>query len=106
MLSPSELARLATTLGGIPILGCLEGSPADALGVRYGDILLSVNGIPTGSWNDFLEARAQCQGQLVARLFRQGTEFEVTIALRAATRSPLEVLGELQDRGIMPGAQQ
>jgi S1-C subfamily serine protease len=104
MLSPSELARLAIALGGLPILGCLEGSPADLLGVRYGDILLSVNGFPTASWHDFLEARRQCDGKLVARVFRQGNEFELSIPLRASSKSPLEVLGELQSRGIMPGA--
>ena len=103
MLSPSELARLATALGGLPILGCLAGSPADALGVRYGDILLSVNGLPTGSWDEFLQARSRNDGKLVARVFRQGEEFELSIPLRPSNKSPLEVLTELQSRGIMPG---
>lgn len=102
MLSPSELARLATALGGLPILGCLAGSPADALGIRYGDILLSVNGYPTASWDEFLHARSQNDGSLMARVFRQGTEFELSIPLRPSHKSALEVLDELQSRGIMP----
>jgi hypothetical protein len=70
--------------------------------MRYGDILLSVNGFPTASWDDFLRARAHSDGELLARVFRQGIEFDVPLTLRASTASPLEVLGELQSRGILP----
>jgi S1-C subfamily serine protease len=105
MLSYPELVRLATLLGGLPILGCLSGSPAEGAGMQYGDILLAVNGMPTASWDDFVRARSQAGDQLLARVFRQGVEFDVTIALRASGRSPLELVGELQDRGIFPGTE-
>jgi hypothetical protein len=72
--------------------------------MRYGDILLAVNGFPTACWNDFLEARAQSDGQLLARVFRQGVEFELSLTLRASNATPLEVLGELQARGILPSS--
>ena len=102
MLRPTELARLATTLGGLPILGCLNGSPAEEAGIRYGDILLSINGVPTGSWDDYLQARAQCGNKVSARVFREGTEFDVSLILRASKVTPFEILGELQTRGILP----
>jgi S1-C subfamily serine protease len=102
MLSPTELARLATTLGGLPILGCLAGSPAEGAGMRYGDILLAVDGFPTASWDDFSRARARCGAAFVARVFREGTEFDVPLTLRPSSASPLEVLAELQTRGILP----
>jgi hypothetical protein len=70
--------------------------------MRYGDILLAVNGFPTASWDDFLQARAQGEGTLLARVFRQGVEFDVSLTLRASSASPLEIIGELQERGIMP----
>jgi hypothetical protein len=72
--------------------------------MRYGDILLAVNGLPTASWNDFLEARARSDGQLLARVFRQGIEFDLSLTLRANNATPLEVLGELQGRGILPSS--
>ena len=71
--------------------------------MRYGDILLAVNGFPTASWDDFLRARAQSDGHLLARVFRQGVELDVSLELRSNSVSPLEVLGELQSRGILPG---
>ena len=95
MNSRSDLARLAAALGGLPILGCLEGSPAAEAGLRYGDILLAIDGVVTESWNDFIEARGRCKGGFSARIFRAGEEFEVFVPLRASTRSPLDILGEL-----------
>ena len=102
MLTPADLSRLATALGGLPILGCLEGSPAERAGIRYGDILLSVNGMPTASWTDFFQARRRSAGQISVRVFRQGTEFEVTMDLPPTSRSPREVLDELQRRELFP----
>jgi predicted metalloprotease with PDZ domain len=104
MLSPADLSELATALGGLPILGCLENSPADRAGIRYGDILLSINGIPTASWSDFFQARRRATGQISVRVFRQGLEFDAKMDLPAATRSPREVLEELQRRDLLPRA--
>lgn len=104
MLSPTDLAHLATALGGLPILGCLEGSPAERAGIRYGDILLAVDGTPTTSWDDFLRVRSQSVGQMQAQVFRHGQTFEVTIPLRASSKTPEQVLGELQERRILPSS--
>jgi S1-C subfamily serine protease len=95
MQSPSELSRLAEALGGLPILGCLDGSPAAEAGVRYGDILLAIDGVPTRTWDDFLNVRKRSKGGFVARIFRAGVESEVTVTFRGPPRSALEVLGEL-----------
>lgn len=89
-------------MGGLPIMGCLKGSPADLAGIRYGDILLSVNGTPTPSWSEFFQARRQSKGRIVVRVFRQGAEFDVDMALPEAIKSPREVLEELRQRDLLP----
>jgi S1-C subfamily serine protease len=91
MLPLSVLSRLATVLGGIPIPGCLEGSPAARAGIRYGDVLLSIDGTPTPSWTDFLQAR-RFSSQVTVRVFRQGAEFDVTMELTPTARSPRHVM--------------
>ena len=104
MQSRTDLYRLAAALGGVPILGCLDGSPAAEAGVRYGDILLSVDGLPTPSWDDFIEARSRSKGGFLARIFRGGDEFEVSIVFgqkSGKAKSPLEVLGELVSRDLL-----
>jgi S1-C subfamily serine protease len=91
MLSLSELARLASALGGVPISGCLDGSPAHHAGLRYGDVLLSIDGVPTASWSAFFDARRGARRSTV-RVFRRGAEFDVTLDLPANWRTPREVL--------------
>lgn len=102
MFSPTDLAHLASTLGGLPIMGCLEGSPAAEAGLRYGDVLLSVDGEPTDSWSAFLAVRERAVDALHIRVFRQGATLELVLPLRPADKTPLAVLGELQERGILP----
>ena len=70
--------------------------------MRYGDILLSINGTKTGSLEEFMQARNHCAGRMVARVFRQGVELELAFELRPAQKTPLETLEELQSRGILP----
>jgi S1-C subfamily serine protease len=105
MMRPADLSRLATELGGLPILGCLAGSPAERAGIRYGDIVLSINGEQTASWADFFAARRRTTGQITVRVFRLGTEFEVSMELPETSKTPREVLEELQSRDLLPHAE-
>lgn len=81
MISKSSLSQLAVALSGLPVYGCLPGSPAERAGVRYGDVLLSVDGHATPSWDAYLSARQHSGASIRLRLFRDGREFEVELRL-------------------------
>ena len=84
MLSSEQLTRLATALGGLPVLGCRPGSPAARAGVRYGDVLLAVNGTPTPDWQTYIEARAQRDKAMQIAIFRGGEELVIELVFDGA----------------------
>ena len=57
MMQRKQLEEIAATVKGVPVWGCLPGSTAAEAGVRYGDIVLAVNGVPTPSIVEYLEGR-------------------------------------------------
>jgi C-terminal processing protease CtpA/Prc len=98
MQSRRQLAELAAALGGIPIWSCLPGSAAERLGVRYGDVVLSVNGRPTPDVEAFIAARNARRDGLSVVVFRDGREhtLEVSLEPRSAplTRAELKRTAE------------
>jgi S1-C subfamily serine protease len=92
MQHPEQLTQVAISLGGLPILGCASGSPAARAGLRYGDIVLALNGAPTPSWTTFFDASARADGQLRLRVFRHGRELELSLFLSRDARSPRALL--------------
>lgn len=89
MLSSEQLTKLATALGGLPVLGCRPGSPAARAGVRYGDVLLSVNGVKTPDWASYIEARSQRKLAMTIEVFRGGEEMTIEMALEQLAPDPL-----------------
>lgn len=81
MIDKRALSQLASTLSGLPVYGCLPGSPAERAGVRYGDVLLSVDGHATPSWDAYIAARESSGSSIQLRLFRDGRELEVEVML-------------------------
>jgi len=82
MIKRGDLQALARALHGLPVYGCLPGSPADRAGIRYGDVLLSVDGIATPSWDAYLAAREQSGPSIMVKLFRDGIEHDLELVLR------------------------
>jgi len=82
MIRRQQLEQLAEAVQGIPVLGCLPGSTASEAGVRYGDIVLEVNGLRTISIDDYLAGRKLRSDGMDLRLFRDGNEFSLFVALR------------------------
>lgn len=103
MLKWDDVTRLASRLGGIPVLGCQPGSPADRAGVRYGDVLLAVNGVPTPDWGTYLEVRRGMVGPMRVELFRDGETLHLEMELdRSAAPDPARLLDELIERRTLP----
>jgi S1-C subfamily serine protease len=98
-----ELSRLAGKLGGLPVLGCRPDSPAARAGIRYGDIVLTVNGQPTPDWGAYIAARALGEGEMVVEIFRGGEQVTHRLALeRHESVDPYELLADLIEQRIMP----
>jgi len=104
MLKWDDVTRIASRLNGVPVLGCRPGSPAARAGVQYGDILVSVNGVPTPDWASYIEARALGRGEMRVELFRAGETLTFQFALPAQAEhvDPAALLEELIEHGLMP----
>jgi serine protease DegQ len=77
---PRDLERLAAAYGGIAVLGAISGSPAARVGIRYGDILLEVNGVPVTTVDDYLAARELRDDHMELRLVRDGRELTLSLS--------------------------
>jgi S1-C subfamily serine protease len=78
-MTGANVATMAKIYGGVPFLASLPGSPAERAGLRWGDIVLAVNGIPTPDCDAFLQARSERDGGATVRFVRDGVEREVEL---------------------------
>jgi len=105
MLPRRQLEAIAETLQGIPVLGCLKGGMAAQLGVRYGDIVIEVNGVRTLSIDDYVSARKLRTDGVDLKLFRDGEDIAVFVPFRPRTsEQSWEMLVELIAEGRFVGA--
>jgi S1-C subfamily serine protease len=96
MIPKRSLFALAKALGGIPVLGTLQGTPAARAGIRYGDVVISVNGRPTPTVTDYIEAKALREDGMEVVVFRSGSEHVRDLAYDASvTTDPRAILAEL-----------
>lgn len=104
MISKKSMFAIAKTLEGVLILGALPNSPAARAGVRYGDILLSVNGIRTRTALEYLEAKAVRTGGMSVVLFRSGQEelIELEYEDGKSAADPVQVLADVIGMRVGP----
>lgn len=103
MIPKKSVFALAKALEGLPVLGALQGSPADRAGIRYGDVLISVNKMRTKTASDYIEAKGLRDGAMEVVIFRAG--LESMIELRYDERGeadPAAILAELVTLRIAP----
>ena len=106
MIAKESLFALAKALEGIPVLGSLGGTPAARAGIRYGDVLLSVNGKRTRNVLDYVEAKALRSDGMDVVIFRTGSEQiqHLTFDEPGAVPDRAAILAELVTLRIAPGA--
>jgi S1-C subfamily serine protease len=68
----AKLERLAKIMGGIPVWEVFPDSGAALAGVRFGDIILRVNGVATPTFETFLAAGEKHLSDLEFEVFRNG----------------------------------
>lgn len=68
----AQIEKLAKVLGGIPVWEVFPDSAAALAGVRFGDIIVSVNGTATPTFDDFLAAGEAHLSNLEFEVFRNG----------------------------------
>jgi S1-C subfamily serine protease len=93
MLSKAKLEQLAKVLEGIPVLGCLEGSPGERAGIRYGDVVLSVNGVKTSDMDLYLMARELRSDGAEIVVFRDGVEIVIELVFENPSSVPTRPIG-------------
>jgi S1-C subfamily serine protease len=79
-MRPSDFAKMAEIYGGLPLFASLPGSAAERAGLRRGDIVISVNGLPTPDMDAFVRARSVRDDLAVVRYVRDGVEREAVLS--------------------------
>jgi S1-C subfamily serine protease len=97
MMQRKQLEEIAATVKGVPVWGCFPGSTAAEAGVRYGDIVLAVNGVPTPSIVEYLEGRKLRTDGFDLLLFRDGRELSVFVPFRPPTDSMAALAEQIAD---------
>jgi S1-C subfamily serine protease len=92
MKSLEDIYEIARVFDGIPVLSCSPGSPAHIAGIRYGDILLRVNGHQTRTLSAYAEARSTAPARVPVTILRDGEEMDLVMELRNAEISDAETM--------------
>ena len=83
MKNPHDLETMARLLGGVPIWGVLPGSAAHRAGMRYGDIVIRVNGIETPNFAQYLRAQGAPRERIEFEVLRHGVLLQLDVELEA-----------------------
>lgn len=100
MLSKRSVLEIAKSMNGVAVMATLPGSPAYQAGLRYGDVVLEVNGQPTASWADYLAAKDLRNDGMRVVFLRAGAVVEVELIFRASKADPMALVAELASQRL------
>jgi S1-C subfamily serine protease len=106
MKSRDEIGAIAEALGGMPVWGVLADSPAARVGLRYGDVVLEVNGVKTPSASDFVAARELRTDGAVVTFQRDGELRTVELKFDLEQKRPEleDVVKQIVNERVMPSS--
>lgn len=100
-ISREDAQRIASIAGGVLVLSCLPGTPSYEAGIRYGDVLLSVNGIKTPNWQAYVDAREKRTDGVDVVILRDGKEMSFSLLFKTDKANPQELLSQLSQMNLL-----
>ncbi len=79
LMRTPDAVKIASIYGGLAFLSSVPGSPAERAGMKPGDVVIAVNGVPTPDVAAFVDARARRKDGATVRFLRDGAEREVEL---------------------------
>lgn len=76
---------------GLPVVYCVPGSAAFCSGIRQGDLIVEVNGVPIADAGDYLRACRLEGGDLRLKIERQGRTIDLFVSLKAHRKLKVNV---------------
>lgn len=105
MLSSRTVQQLADIEEGIPLWGCLPGSPSSKAGLQYGDIILWINEHRVKSVGDYARAiGSRTSDEVKVRFLRNGEASETVLFMadKASFLDFEEVAQHIVDERMVP----
>ena len=103
MKTRQEVQAIADALEGMPVWGVLMGSAAAEAGLRYGDVILEVNGQRTRTLAEFLAARDLEGPTATVSFFRDGATRRIEMSFHVRRSRTLEdLVNEFREQRLLP----
>jgi S1-C subfamily serine protease len=99
----AEIQQLATVLRGVPVWGTLPDSAGEHAGLRFGDVILAIDGTRVETLDAYVRARSAAHETMRVTIFRDGEELELEVAVdRQRAVDFAKLARDLVDQRLVP----